>query len=165
MALVNHTLETIFIAVPKTGSTSVMEAFRAAGHEIETQNRHEPAIAARVRLGSLWNTYAKVSFVRHPMAWVDSYFRFVSRRGAPISDPERFIRWVPTIYGHWLSDKAGEQIVSQVYRTEDMDAVMAEFGVSPLLVNEGMNRALRTDWTPYQAAIEAKFHKEFAHYA
>jgi hypothetical protein len=165
MALVSHKLKTIFIAVPKTGSTSVMRSVQDTDAEAELGDRHEKAPLARYRLGEeMWRAYRKVGFVRHPMKWVASYYRFLSGN-MPISDLDKFVLWTPTPYD-WFTDATGNLLVDKIYRTEDMDAVVAELGLETVHhVNQGMNKQITVDLNEaHDGIIRQKFVREYAHY-
>jgi hypothetical protein len=161
MAVVSHSKRLIFIAVPKTGSTSVMNALNDGS--MECRHRHERAREARVRWAKVWDAYEKIGFVREPKAWADSYFRFVSDHNRPIAAPDRFLKWTPTPYD-WLIDDDGQVIVDNIYRTEDLGAVLTRYGLSPRHDNSRMNGGITLDLGGLEDRFNAKFHRELAHY-
>jgi hypothetical protein len=92
--IVSHTHRVIFIANPKTGSSSVEAALSGMSEEPELDflaregfytRHHAPAYIVRERLGTkVWDAYFKFAFVRNPWDWFVSqhFYNLQKRSGA-----------------------------------------------------------------------------------
>lgn len=90
--IVSHTHKVIFVANPKTGSSSVESALSGMNEEPELDSlaregfytrRHLPAYILREILGArMWDLYFKFAFVRNPWDWfVSQHFYNLQKKG------------------------------------------------------------------------------------
>lgn len=126
----------VFVAVPKTGSTAMHDAFeRSLGVRIphgRELDYHATAREVAVRLGDRWPEFFSIAFVRNPYArFASAYndFRF-ARRGARAIDLafEEFCRafpgsrWEHVVHfrpqWEFIADEADRMLVSFLGRTE-----------------------------------------------
>ena len=101
--IISHKHKFIYISVPKTGTSSVIDAFMR-NFKVQTKNikkgifsplyfdrktvnKHITALELREVVGDeIWNSYFKFSFVRNPWDLIVSQYFFYKRKGqAPFS--------------------------------------------------------------------------------
>jgi hypothetical protein len=173
---VSDKLKLVYIRVPKTGSSSVCKAIGAVDPGFE--HRHW----VHARYGDIpadkWDglkTYRKVGFIRHPLAWLPSFFALCQKhhthRTAYLTEPRaldaqdaswflRNLKWTPM---DWLTDASGNSAV-EVLRTEDMTPFLASIGVRPRYENATRERPV-IDWSGDDLAyIGHRFARELAYY-
>jgi hypothetical protein len=98
----------MFIHVPKTGGTWVVDAIKAAGIESESKfNKHATwyEIWCNPRQDNFDPTSIPVfAFVRHPFEWLRSYWRF--REGARIASGHGPVeKWQPHYAAHHINQQ------------------------------------------------------------
>lgn len=175
MAYISHNLKTIYIRVPKTGSTSTVNAFaEAAGDMKEIGEAHVDAVGARF-LCPEWATYRKIGFIRHPLTWIRSFARQLShapKHGDMLtmklhSDSIGFLREAPTPFSWLCHPVTGEVMVDEVWRMEDMDKLFAEWGVAPRHKHKSTHqkRASLKETPEFYAALDEHFDREFLYYS
>lgn len=82
-----HEKRFLFVAVPKTGSTSIESALAAYGDHSPFGRKHASMSTAVKRLGpGIVKRYLAFCVVRHPVDWVLSWYAYRSR--SELSDPE-----------------------------------------------------------------------------
>ena len=123
----------IFIAVPKTGSTSMSEALKPFVTEEDiARHSHVKAWKLKQRLGSAkWSNSWKFGFIRNPWKWYVSYYNHglysrghVDLLGKPIN-PGKFEEWVRSVDQtpmSWLCERnTTDIIVNDIFKMEDLD--------------------------------------------
>ena len=86
--IVSDSHKFIFIAVPKTATSSIERALSGYGDAITkaSDGKHIKAADLREEIGAdKWNEYFKFAFVRHPLDWVASWYTYRSRKA--LQDP------------------------------------------------------------------------------
>ncbi len=139
--IISEKYKFIFIAVPKTATTSIEKVLSNYGNMIvdrADEGKHKTAKEIREQLGEdKWNEYFKFSFVRNPLSWTASWYNFRRREKLKDEDNpkhtnytgdltfEEFVKsddWVVAGDGqsHWVTDDAGEVIVDFVGKYENL---------------------------------------------
>lgn len=173
MAYISHNLKTIYIRVPKTGSTSITAAFAdAAGDMEQLGGPHSDALDAR-SLTTKWDEYRKIGFIRHPLTWAPSFARWIRavNRIMPTAvseerDPTKFIHLIPTPMCWLTHPRTHEVMVDEVWRMEDIDELFKEWGVAPRHKHAAPT-GKKIEWpvTPeYTEAIREVFARELLFY-
>lgn len=147
--IVNHSRRVIFVANPKTGSSSIEAALAGLNDEPELDARarngfytthHMTAFELRETLGrSTWDSYAKFAIVRNPWDWfVSQHFYNLQKLARPhdvaapltcddILRTEQFLRvyrgceWTKTACQNaFVCDESGHVLVDHLGRYENM---------------------------------------------
>ena len=135
--LISHRYRYIFIAVPKTATTSIITALNEYG-EVETvRPKHKTAMEAYQELPEeIWNTYYKFSFVRNPFDWVASWYFYRQRENfknnknrhhtytgdISFSDFVRNDKEWPNTQLEFLANDSGNILVDFIGRYENLDS-------------------------------------------
>lgn len=169
--IISEKYKFIFIAVPKTATTSIENALSKYGTTIidrTVDGKHKTAKEIREELGEeVWNQYFKFSFVRNPLSWTASWYNFRRRESLKDKDNpnhknytgnmtfEEFVKsddWVVAGDGqsHWVTDEEGEIIVDFIGRFEDLqndfDEVCSRIGIPILkLPSRNLSRNSKAD--------------------
>lgn len=148
--MISHRKRFIFVHIPKTGGTSVERALARHGTWLQgTQNfdslyfKHAVARDLRRMMGDEYWRYFRFTVVRNPWDWAVSSYAFnrgmhrpfVRGSDYPVGAPPEFTRewsfkhwlrwWIDTFapqQSGMLVDEAGELMVNQVIRFEELDA-------------------------------------------
>ncbi len=154
--IISESLQFIYIAVPKTGSSSMEAAFKAYESERLSAGvkKHTPAKMLKAQLGDeFWNRSFKVAMVREPFDWMYSWYRF--RQRDALKDPAHrfhhrytgnisFDEFVQTFnknelmlkQSDFICDEQGEVMIDFVGRLEslqsDFDHVCSRLGVTSI---------------------------------
>jgi hypothetical protein len=145
----------IFLAVPKTGTSSVERALQAYNSPTLSApfNKHVLALKLEEDLDPMiWSGSFKFAFVREPVAWMYSWYRYRQRK--ELSDPKHrfhrrytgnksFDEFIETFaedeiflkQSDFLRSHTGELLVDYVGKYEslqhDFDEVCQRIGISP----------------------------------
>jgi Sulfotransferase family len=178
--IVNHSRKVIFVANPKTGSTSVEAALAGFNdeHELDSRAReglytkhHITAFELREMLGqSIWRSYYKFTMVRNPWDWfVSQHFYNLQKLAKPhdvetplayddIVRTEQFLRiyrgceWANTACQNaFVCDESGRPLVDYIGRYEDIDKAFS-----------ALSRALGA--TSILPRINASLHRYYKEY-
>lgn len=142
--IISHEYKFVFIATPKTGTTSIHKALQefvsdGAGIVLDKtkDGKHQTALDIRAQMGTgLWEEYFSFGFVRNPFDWILSWYNFRSR--PELGDPNHpnHDRWTGNMSfedfvindivrgrspGDYLTDENGEVMVDFVGRYEQLD--------------------------------------------
>lgn len=162
MASISHKLKLIYIEVPKTGTTSFRQALKTVDPDLEMiSHRHSNAIETKKALNDdkIWDKYTKIGFIRHPDDWITSLLNFPMIYTVVVKDRTPY---------DWFLDENGVIAIDNVYRTEDMDQIMADMGLPVLRLN--VRNFDRSDFIRNMIYIppdvtDVKFSRELAHYS
>ena len=135
--LIIHSLKTIYVRVPKTASTSFINALDELKPE-HYGDVHQNAccIPRLLEKRPELKRYAVIGFIRHPYQWVRSAYGHwtrnpINKRMFHVKPPQTmkgFARMVRHGPAGWLKNEAGE-VICDVKRTEDMAEIMAGYGL------------------------------------
>ncbi len=75
----------IFIAVPKTASSSIETVLREHGQFYAHKQKHLPAAKVKMEMVKDWESYRSFAVIRHPVDWLHSWYKFWS---AAAKDPK-----------------------------------------------------------------------------
>ena len=186
-----HSLKSIFVEVPGTGSGSLTESmaqkYRGKDCEIFHVNKNESAAAFKlhpeITMGKHftieqikmcipekhWEEYKKIGFVREPYDWAKSIYRKNGTKGSiGIDNSDDFLDFVikleKTPY-FWLTDRNGKVLVDTIYRTEDIEDIFKKYQLSPVHLNKSPRPNHLAELTSeIEAILKEKFAREYKHY-
>ena len=183
--IVYNDLKVIFIRVPGTGTTTFHEQMKKVHtnhqeirvpkpHPARELNdiympEHFTAEQAQVCIDSrIWESYRKISFVRHPFWWARSIYRKLDCKRMLGIDTEgtfeAYLRRLTKTPYFWFTNTSGCVIIDTIYRTEDLRAVYAEFGVSPKHGNKSPTKREYNIAADVDPLLHQKFAREYQHY-
>jgi hypothetical protein len=142
--IVSHKYKFIFIATPKTGTTSIHRALqRYVSNDSDIvidqtiAGKHQTALTIKKKLPQeQWDSYFKFGFVRNPFDWIASWYNFRSRNELSDSRHPKHHRWTGNISfeefvtnptelvnspGDYIIDLQGKIIVDFVGKYENLD--------------------------------------------
>lgn len=165
--VISHSYKFIFVAVPKTASTSVGSAIDEYGQDSGLA-KHLTALNACKQYGKIWDEYFKFSFVRNPWDWLVSWYMY--RKRDALKDPghpnhknytgsmsfEDFLRRdypaVRKTQRSRISDHQGKLLVDYVGRYEnlgeDMNLISTKIGI-PAVTLPHLFRSVRREYREY----------------
>lgn len=173
MAVFYHASKVLFIAVPKTGSSSFQKSLRNKNSTYcRRQNHHSTALQTRNGKHEEWETYETVAFIRNPFKWApssyysDAYKTIERHQKLLCSSFEDYLERLNKTPIQWVVDNDGEVIVDKLYRTEDMADVCEGYGFPLYHDNQTLKlQEKEIEYTPYQKSlIEKKFARELEYY-
>jgi hypothetical protein len=118
---------------------------------------------------TIWNSYRKIAFVRHPYTWVRSIYHeklFNSMMHENRTKPyPEYIRNLHTNMFRWFVDEDDRVLIDTIYRMEDLDKIMMEeFGAIIGHKNRTPNNASNTLTEENKAILNEKFAREMEFY-
>lgn len=131
---ISHKHKFVFIAVPKTGSTSVRSIIDPYSDILSVNNRNSPykhhttALNLKSHFESQdweWNSYYKFSVVRNPWERRVSSWAYRLKKGQHnYTEFKDFVRHYPAApQFSWLSDQDGNFLMDYVFKLEDPDGM------------------------------------------
>lgn len=169
-------LRLVYIRVPKTASSSFVKGVsRRYGWALHSDPVHEYARNFSHEFSRAYKDYRWVGTIRHPLTWLpsfrawvpprpyeekQSYFHDTNISGMPWHD---FIDNLKVTPMDWLS-RDGQPI--DILRTEDIDAVAVEFGITCAVDNptEPGRKIPLPDDDRFKELVSQKFERELAFY-
>jgi len=190
--VVYHDLKLIFIRVPKTGTNSFFNAMRRNGYRYEfprvdeVVNNHDAlvyhvppkikdyyhfaAIQAKTLINDeeIWETYEKIGFIRHPYDWVVSlYNKKMLHRRINVDKNENFSEFIKCLRVtpfSWFLDEQDKMMINKVYRTEDMNDVLNQYGCEARHDNRNSGKKHIVFTDENRDLIDTKFYREWKYY-
>ena len=182
-----HSLKLIYILVPKTGTNTFWRSL-AKVHKEErvkvkkgdpvysmepiTLSAHFTARQAKTLIDTdIWAKYKKIGFVRNPYDWILSYY-YQGGGLAVLGEPNdlefgEFLQKFKMTPFYWFLDENGENLMDKIYRTEDLDRILSDYGARMRVVNktpDSKNKGIvLTD--EHKAIIDKRFEREWVYYA
>ena len=187
MTFILHDRKMIYIVVPGTGSTSLVQALKVGQTESVEQvtqdkehaaqfmhpdmhtKKHLTAEQAKYLIDEdIWNEYTKFGFVRKPFEWSRCIYRKGNINHVLGIDPGpsflEFMRKLNKSPYSWLTNRSGEVLVDRIYRTEDLAYVGQEFDITMPWRNRTNNSKPAKCTQEIEQIIQAKFKRELKHY-
>lgn len=143
MTLISDSHRFAFIHVPKTGGTSVKQAFAAfrcrAHLEATVATKHLPARELKTVAPSVYRDYFTFAFVRNPFDRLVSFWTYKMENPfhpdyahvARLGTFDTWVRWFadqPSSPQSWFThDADGRQLVDAIGRYESFEADLADF--------------------------------------
>jgi hypothetical protein len=132
--LISHKYKFLFVAVPKTATTSIQECLLEFGDCELVPPKHKYAKQAKAELApEIWDEYFKFAFVRNPYDWMLSWYFYRQRPqfregkghqrytgNTSFEDFIRFDKEWPTTQIEFLTDDDGKCLVDFIGRYENL---------------------------------------------
>ena len=134
MCLIDHYNKIIFIAVPKTGTTSIEAFLRKvlSNNDGVIQNHKDLGLSKHANAKDIkekiknYDDYHKITVVRNPYDWYVSWYTYRKRQGALVSTQNISFKKYLNLYGNTtngifkkISDRDDNIIVNTIIRYED----------------------------------------------
>lgn len=171
-----HDLKMIYICIPKTGSTSFLQAiekkhrfkFASSSHRSNHFIKHSKAKDVRDNFikESIWSTYHKIGFIRHPYDWIRSIYQLNNQLlGEDNTKPfPLYVKDFSLTMFDWFTD-GEELIIDEIYRLEDFREIMKQYGANGKLHLNRTSPKKTTDITEdLKQIIDKKFAREMTYY-
>ena len=184
-----HDFKLIYIIVPGTGSNSFHGGMKKVCEKWEQlkppkekthpgwqlsggigHRSHWTAAMAKTFIEpDIWNSYEKISFVRHPYWWARSIYRkggIKTAVGINNDEPStRYLEELDKTPYTWFCDKNGELLIDTIYRTEDLAEIAKKYKFDITHNNKTNNAKKELDKTDETAKLlRQKFVREYNHY-
>ena len=139
--------------------------YKHVGLNCGRHSEHFTALVAKQYIPpDIWHSYKKIGFVRHPYKWVESLYNLKETRDAFKQDNSlpfsQFVNNFNISMYHWFTDKNGMMLIDEVYRLEDLEEVLASYGVRQMELNITKKGPLTWKETD-KKIIDFKFKREF----
>ncbi len=181
-----HSLKLIYIIVPKTGSNTFWRSLKKKHPEERVKTKKGDPVydmesitfaphftARQVRTivdKNIWDKYKKIGFVRHPYDWIRSYYyqgTGLKVLGEPVGlEFDEFLQEFRMTPFYWFLDGNGENLLDKIYRTEDLDRILSDYGAKMRVENktpENKNKGIVLT-NEHKAIIDQRFVREWAYY-
>lgn len=169
---VTHAGKIVFIRVPKTGSTSVLNAIRAKWPDLQVYRRPHLKYSEAGRCGD--GSYYRFGCIRHPLDWLrsmyDSIHKGESHRGLFTDSRKaskcivKFLEELKYTPYDWLVNRGGKLSVI-VHKTEEYAELEDRLGISIPRHNVTESPTVRFRYnSETEELLRAKFSREFKHY-
>jgi hypothetical protein len=182
--IIYHDLKVISIRVPGTGSTAFHEQMNKkyddetihvakdnSARKLNNIYMYEHFTAEQAQLcidSQIWNSYEKISFVRHPYWWARSIYRKLDCFNMLGIDVEGSFEWYlkkldKTPY-FWFTNASGCVILDTIYRTEDLNKVYEKYNIDYRHSNRSPTKREYEITANVAPLLHAKFVREYEHY-
>ncbi len=182
-----HSLKLIFILVPKTGTNTFWRSLSKVHKEERIKvKKGDPVYdmepirfaahftARQVKTlvdENIWDKYKKIGFVRNPYDWIRSYY-YQGTGLKVLGEPTglefyEFLQKFRMTPFYWFEDENGDNMMDQIYRTEDLTEILNSYGTEMVIHNktpDSKNKhIILTD--EHKKFIDKRFEKEMMYYA